>query len=130
MFQPVTSSDYLFVNWSVAALELWSFYQPESLTDANLYELDLEANPYQPEQKPFLPGQVIDPGVVTTPAPAENSQSLVNASVSQVFLQDEISVCLKRAVEKSVIVSHNTLFCLYFVFHPSMLYSALFSQPM
>ena len=90
----------LYLNWSVAALELWSFYLPESLTDANLYELDLEPNPHQPEQKNFMTGSLVDPQLGTP----ENQQSLINASVSAVNLQDEVSLFLKRAIDNGVCI--------------------------
>ena len=98
----------LCLNWSLPALQLWEFYLPESLTDANLYELDLEANPYQPDQNSMLLqgggggfGTIAAETPVTN-ASAEVQQSLVNASVSQVHFQDELSVCLKRALDYGV----------------------------
>ncbi|XP_075256985.1 myotubularin-related protein 13-like isoform X4 [Convolutriloba macropyga] len=100
----VYNSNCLFLNWSVASLDLWSFYTPESLTDANLYELDIEANPRQPEQKIAIPG---------TPAEAaptlENQQSLVNAAVSLVTLQDEVSNFLKRAIDNAILDPGQTI---------------------
>ena len=104
--QNTSSFGGLCLNWSLAALQLWEFYLPESLTDANLYELNLEANPYQPDQNSML---LQSGGFGTLPAetpvtssPVEVQQSLVNASVSQVNFQDEVSVCLKRAIEFGV----------------------------
>ncbi|XP_063722582.1 myotubularin-related protein 13-like isoform X4 [Symsagittifera roscoffensis] len=101
----VSNPGCLYLNWSVAALELWSFYLPESLTDANLYELDLEPNPHQPEQKNFMTGSLVDPQLGTP----ENQQSLINASVSAVNLQDEVSLFLKRAIDNGIIDPNQTI---------------------